>query len=91
MDSLDGKAGMVTVTTSHDVRGTTISIADTGHGMSRTELDRAFEDFFTTKPTGTGLGLSVVRRLVADLGGSMQVATEPGAGTRFDIHLPAAS
>ena len=91
VDSLDGKAGTVTVTTAHDARGTTISIADTGHGMSRTELDRAFEDFFTTKPTGTGLGLSVVRRMVADLGGSMQVATEPGAGTRFDIHLPAAS
>lgn len=66
-----------------------ITVSDTGRGMTRAELDRAFDDFHTTKPTGTGLGLSVVRRLVADLGGSIQVATEPGAGSRFTVDLPA--
>lgn len=91
VDSLDGKPGVVTITTASAgvaARGVDIVVADTGHGMTREVLDRAFDDFFTTKDNGTGLGLSVVRRLVADLGGSLQVATEPGIGTRFVVHLP---
>jgi signal transduction histidine kinase len=59
--------------------------------MSRAELDRAFEDFYTTKEGGTGLGLSIVRRLVLDLGGVLRVDTEPGTGTRVTIELPAMS
>ena len=68
-----------------------VVVADTGAGMSRAELDRAFEDFYTTKEGGTGLGLSIVRRLVLDLGGILRVDTEPGAGTRVTIELPAMS
>lgn len=64
-------------------------VADTGRGMTSEELERAFDDFYTTKPGGTGLGLSVVRRLVTDLGGVLRVRTEPGVGTRFEIELPA--
>jgi signal transduction histidine kinase len=66
-----------------------IVVADTGAGMSHDQLDRAFEDFYTTKESGTGLGLSIVRRLVLDLGGVLRVDTEPGAGTRVTIELPA--
>jgi signal transduction histidine kinase len=58
--------------------------------MSEQELARAFDDFVTTKAGGTGLGLSVVRRLVADLHGSLRVESAPGAGTTFTIELPAA-
>jgi signal transduction histidine kinase len=68
-----------------------VTVADTGPGMTRDELDRAFGDFHTTKPGGTGLGLTIVRRLVQDLGGTLRVETEPGAGTRFAIELPADS
>jgi two-component system sensor histidine kinase HydH len=57
--------------------------------MTRAELDHAFDDFFTTKAGGTGLGLSVVRRLVADLSGTLRVQTEPGTGSRFIVELPA--
>ena len=63
-------------------------VADTGQGMSREQLDRAFDDFYTSKEGGTGLGLSVVRRLVADLGGSLRVDTAPGQGSRFVVELP---
>jgi signal transduction histidine kinase len=63
-------------------------VIDEGPGMTQQELNRAFEDFFTTKPEGTGLGLSVVQRLVGDLGGSLRVETAPGRGTRFVIGLP---
>jgi signal transduction histidine kinase len=66
-----------------------LAVADTGKGMSQEQLDRAFDDFFTTKEGGTGLGLSVVRRLVADLGGALRVETAPGQGSRFIVELPA--
>jgi signal transduction histidine kinase len=66
-----------------------ITIADTGPGMTRAELDRAFDDFYTTKAGGTGLGLSIVRRLILDLGGALRIDTEPGAGTRATVEIPA--
>ena len=58
--------------------------------MTRAQLDRAFEDFFTTKEGGTGLGLSIVRRLVLDLEGALRVETAPGEGTAFRVELPIA-
>jgi two-component system nitrogen regulation sensor histidine kinase NtrY len=67
-----------------------IHVSDTGPGMTHAELDRAFDDFYTTKPGGTGLGLSIVRRLILDLGGSLRIETEPGAGTRATVEIPAA-
>ncbi len=67
-----------------------IEIVDSGAGMTPEELKRAFDDFFTTKPHGTGLGLSVVRRLVSDLGGSLAVETTVGKGTTFRVELPTA-
>ncbi|HEX5385538.1 MAG TPA: HAMP domain-containing sensor histidine kinase [Gemmatimonadales bacterium] len=63
-------------------------VADTGRGMTRAELEHAFDDFYTTKPDGTGLGLSIVRRLVQDLGGTLRIETEPGAGSRVTVELP---
>jgi signal transduction histidine kinase len=91
VDSLDGASGTVTVSTAETAPGGAIrvTVADTGRGMTREELDHAFDDFFTTKAGGTGLGLSVVRRLVADLSGTLRVQTEPGAGSRFIVELPA--
>ncbi len=56
--------------------------------MTREELSLAFNDFHTTKATGTGLGLSVVRRLLTDVGGSMKVDTAPGEGTTFTVEIP---
>jgi signal transduction histidine kinase len=65
-----------------------VHVTDTGRGMTRAELDRAFDDFYTTKAGGSGLGLSIVRRLVLDLGGSLRIDTEPGAGTRATVEIP---
>ena len=90
IESIDGRGGDVTITTARTREGTVmISVDDTGRGMSEEELSRAFDDFFTTKPDGTGLGLSVVRRLTADLHGSVRVESAPGKGTTFTIELPA--
>jgi PAS domain S-box-containing protein len=67
-----------------------VSITDKGIGMQPEVIDRIFEPFFTTKESGkgTGLGLSVVLGIVKQHGGWVEVASKPGAGTRFDIFLP---
>jgi len=89
VESLDARGGDVTITTSRAQNGAVrIGVADTGRGMSQEELAHAFDDFFTTKPDGTGLGLSVVRRLTTDLNGSVRVQSAPGQGTAFTIELP---
>ncbi len=88
LDSFDGKAGMVTVTTEGGKGVVRIAVSDTGRGMSKAELDGAFNDFYTTKPGGTGLGLSIVRRLVLDSNGSLDVESEPGKGSKFVVEIP---
>lgn len=65
-----------------------LSVSDSGAGIPPGDLDRIFQDFFTTKPQGTGLGLSNVRRLAGDLGGSVKVASQPGRGTTFTLSFP---
>lgn len=88
VDSLEGKPGTVTVMTERGNGVVRIVVSDTGRGMSKSELDRAFDDFYTTKPGGTGLGLSIVRRLVMDSNGSLRVETEPGEGSKFIVEIP---
>lgn len=96
LDSLSGKAdGEVTLSTEQVAEGpgpdrVRITVADTGVGMSESELNRAFDDFYTTKSGGTGLGLSIVRRLILDLDGTLRVDTQPGTGTRVVVELPPA-
>jgi len=69
-----------------------LCFADTGAGIAPAELGRIFEPFFTTKPAGqgNGLGLVVAQGIVRDHGGEIEVESEPGEGTCFRIHLPAA-
>jgi len=68
-----------------------ISIIDPGRGMDEALLERIFEPFFTTRPEGNGLGLALVREIVLDHGGAVNVQSAPGAGTRFDVWLPSLS
>jgi signal transduction histidine kinase len=96
IDSLQSKPGCITVSTAVVARageppGVRVTVADTGRGMSVEEARRIFEDFYTTKEGGAGLGLSIVRRLLMDLNGTIDVDTAPGKGTRIVIDIPAAS
>jgi signal transduction histidine kinase len=67
-----------------------VSVKDDGCGMDTATAERVFEPFFTTKDVGegTGLGLSVAYGIIRDHGGFIQVDTELGKGSQFDIHLP---
>ena len=73
-----------------DHESITIEVKDNGCGMTADELRRAFEPFFTTKSHrgGTGLGLSITYSLTNELGGHIDVDSEPGEGTRFRVTLP---
>jgi len=91
VDSLEGKPGSVTIATERGPDGTVrLLVSDTGRGMSKPEVDRAFDDFYTTKKGGTGLGLSIVRRLVLDAHGTLRVESHPGKGSKFIVELPSA-
>ena len=70
-----------------------ISVTDTGHGLDKAIKNRVFEPFFTTKSQGqgSGLGLSVVYGIVTNHSGFIDMASEPGRGTTFDIYLPVPS
>ena len=68
-----------------------IEVSDTGTGIPEDALPHIFDPFFTTKPVGigTGLGLAVVRRIVDQVGGTIEVDSRVGQGTRFRVRLPA--
>ncbi|MBK9106571.1 MAG: HAMP domain-containing histidine kinase [Saprospiraceae bacterium] len=68
-----------------------MSVSDNGPGIPKAVLDKIFQPFFTTKPTGqgTGLGLSLSYDIVKAHGGNLTVETKEGEGTEFIIQLPA--
>jgi signal transduction histidine kinase len=67
-----------------------LSVADTGTGMDREALRRIFEPYFSTKATGTGLGLTIAKRNIELNGGTIDVQSAPGVGTTVNITLPIA-
>ena len=81
----------VTVTTKNLGDKVEVSVRDNGDGIPKTILDKIFQPFFTTKPTGqgTGLGLSMSYEIVTKShGGDLQVDTKVGEGTTFKISIP---
>jgi len=65
-----------------------VTVADTGSGIPLELQDRIFEPLFTTRSNGTGLGLTIVKRIVEAHGGSIRVDSEPGRGTRVHVRFP---
>ena len=69
-------------------RSAVVVVTDTGEGIPRADLDHIFEPFFSTKRTGTGLGLATVARIVDDHQGGIEIASEIGKGTSVTLRLP---
>ena len=83
--------GMLATKTSYDPKldSIQITISDTGTGMDKNLVSKVFQPFFTTKRKGSGLGLSITRRLIEQHGGHIDLESEPGKGTAFNIFLNA--
>jgi len=81
-------AGNIRVRVSSEDGFATVAISDTGRGIPPEHLANIFRPFFTTKKRGTGLGLSLVSRIVEAHGGRVQVASTPGQGSQFMVWLP---
>ena len=77
--------GPIRYTGEHDVL---IHVCDNGPGVAPEDRPRMFEAFFTTKPKGVGLGLSICKSIAAAHGGSLHYAAMPGDGSRFTLSLP---
>jgi signal transduction histidine kinase len=65
-----------------------VSFQDNGRGITPEQMDRLFIPFFTTRRKGTGLGLAISQRIVENLGGKVEVTSEPGRGSTFRVLLP---
>lgn len=88
------ETGGVSVTADRDGDHLILAVRDTGPGIAPADVDRIFGEFeqgettFARRHAGTGLGLAISRRIVARMGGTLSVATEPGEGSTFTARLP---
>ena len=80
--------GTLHIRTDLDDKHVIVSFTDTGSGMSAENLSRVFEPYFTTKPSGSGLGLLIVRRIVREHGGELSIESTQGKGLTLAIRLP---
>ncbi|MCB2154171.1 hypothetical protein KQI84_04745 [bacterium] len=87
-DALGEKGGRITVRTRREKRTAVVEIEDDGPGMDAATLAQVFDPFFTTRPEGTGLGLSLSRSLVEAAGGSLSAESSRGVGTIVRLVLP---
>jgi len=82
------RRGILRIRSDMDDTHVLIRFIDTGGGMSAANLSRVFEPYFTTKPSGTGLGLLIVRRIVRGHGGELSIESSEGKGLTLTIRLP---
>jgi signal transduction histidine kinase len=82
------RRGTLRILTDTDDTHVLITFVDTGGGMSAENLSRVFEPYFTTKPSGTGLGLLIVRRIVREHGGELSIESGKDKGLTLTIRLP---
>lgn len=88
LQAIDGESGSLTIKLSHEDDHACVRVSDTGRGIAPENISQVFEPYFSTKETGTGLGLAVVKKAIDDHNGTISVESKPGVGTTFTITLP---
>jgi two-component system sensor histidine kinase PilS (NtrC family) len=90
VDAMEGK-GILEIKLHKDGKGRTVTLAvsDTGKGILAKDIDKIFDPFFTTKEGGSGLGLSIVHKIVESHGGDISAESRPNHGSTFTLTLPA--
>ena len=68
-----------------------VAVSDTGHGIPAGKLDQVFEPFFSTKPNGLGMGLSISRRIIEAISGNIRAKNNEAGGATFTFTLPVAA
>jgi|694.fasta_scaffold61228_3 nitrogen fixation/metabolism regulation signal transduction histidine kinase len=90
IDAVKGKEKpRIILSASRDGHEQLIEVADNGHGIDETIIDKIFVPFFSSKKNGTGIGLSLCRQIMLLHKGNVQVESKPGEGTRFTLRFPA--
>ncbi len=87
MDAMPG-GGIVTISVRGDDEHVDLHVRDTGVGIAKARLEQIFDTFYTSKPTGTGLGLALCQKLVAQHDGELKVESEVGQGATFTVRFP---
>jgi signal transduction histidine kinase len=87
VDAVQGE-GTLDVSAREEAGGVDIRLSDSGPGMSKETVEKAFEPFYTTKPRGTGLGLAIVFNIIQKHHGRISIESREGRGTTFHISLP---
>ena len=87
VSACEGKEGQIKISIGSSETAVTISVCDNGRGIPEDEIDKVFTPFFSSKPSGTGLGLPLAAKIVDLHGGHISVESEVGIGATFRIHL----
>ncbi len=90
IDSMaDGDKRLLDIVVRRDERGqAVVAVSDSGPGISQAALDRLFQPFFTTKPDGMGVGLSISRTIIEAHGGHLRASNRDQGGALFEFNLP---
>jgi PAS domain S-box-containing protein len=88
IEAMEGKKGVLTLRTTIDNKRTCIEVADNGTGLTPEQLDKIFEPFYTSKPQGTGLGLTNAQGIMISHQGLLKVKSKAGVGTSFYMVFP---
>jgi signal transduction histidine kinase len=89
IEAIKGPTGELTVKSERTANGQVlISVSDTGQGLPKEKAEQIFDAFFTTKPQGTGMGLTITRSIIEAHGGRLWASANTGRGATFFFTLP---
>jgi signal transduction histidine kinase len=91
MGSVEAGARELLISTEQDHTGALVAVRDSGPGIDPAHLERVFKPFYTTKPSGTGMGLSICRSIIDAHGGRLWAETNERRGAVFQFTLPGGS